>query len=643
MGTLAHNPAPVSDNKLTRTEYESLSAHYISSGAIGDVLYYDGTDIVTLPVGSNGQFLTLAAGIPAWTSSIPAGSFPLLAPDGSAVAPSYSFASATGSGLWKITGNILGVTIGGITYFALTGGELRNHATQSVSWSGGDPSSVAADVFLYRDAANVLAQRNSTTAQAHRIYNTFTDASNFERFEMAWGAGPVVALQTTQAGTGASRELILRTVGGAALSFWTTNTARWEIGGGNGHFLARTDNAYDIGASGATRPRDYYGAGKIRLTNNQDIQFRDNAGANWRSAMYLSTSDLLIIGGDGNNAQFGGRIRTVDGSAALPSYAFTTEPDCGFYVSNVNYVSASAGSADRWLFNTTEIRMIAGYQLGWSSNGSNVNSGAADLTLFRDAANTLAQRNGTTPQGSRIYNTWTNGANGEWLDIGWSSDVLYMQTIANGTGTLRSLVIRSGSILQFQAGGGAVAWQIAAAGHFTTSADNTYDIGASGATRPRSIYVGTQFLAPATTAVYSFAGDIDTGFGTPGADVANILTGGTQRVRFDVNGLHVASSINTRSVTNPTNSINIYNGTAPAGTLANGATFYAQAGEMWVMNAAGTPTQLSPHDPDGYWWFNSYTPKGKKLEIDVEKILRFVNDKYGLDMVRELEVAGALG
>src|SRR5687767_2897613 len=44
----------------------------------------------------------------------------------------------------------------------------------------------SSDVKLERDAANIFAQRNSTSAQALRIYNTFTDSSNYERFEIAW-------------------------------------------------------------------------------------------------------------------------------------------------------------------------------------------------------------------------------------------------------------------------------------------------------------------------------------------------------------------------------------------------------------------------------------------------------------------------
>lgn len=51
-----------------------------------------------------------------------------------------------------------------------------------LSW--GTTSSGAQDLFLLRDAANVLAQQNSTTAQTSRIYGTFTDASNYVRLAL---------------------------------------------------------------------------------------------------------------------------------------------------------------------------------------------------------------------------------------------------------------------------------------------------------------------------------------------------------------------------------------------------------------------------------------------------------------------------
>jgi hypothetical protein len=55
------------------------------------------------------------------------------------------------------------------------------------------------------------------------------------------------------------------------------------------------------------------------------------------------------------------------------------------------------------------------------------------------------------------------------------------------------------------------------------------------------------------------------------------------------------------------------------------------------MDAAGNATLFSPHDAEtNEWIFRSkHTPTGKVLKIDVERLLRFVNDHFGLDAVEE--------
>lgn len=75
---------------------------------------------------------------------------------------------------------------------------------------------VGGDVKLERDAANVLAQRNGTTAQKFYLYNTFTDASNYERGVIKYASNRLV-IGHEFAGTGANREVILTngSLGGA--------------------------------------------------------------------------------------------------------------------------------------------------------------------------------------------------------------------------------------------------------------------------------------------------------------------------------------------------------------------------------------------------------------------------------------------
>jgi len=64
------------------------------------------------------------------------------------------------------------------------------------------------DVFFDRDAANVLGLRNGATAQTLRLYNTFTDASNYERASLLWSSN-VAYLKPENAGTGSARLMIV--------------------------------------------------------------------------------------------------------------------------------------------------------------------------------------------------------------------------------------------------------------------------------------------------------------------------------------------------------------------------------------------------------------------------------------------------
>ena len=64
------------------------------------------------------------------------------------------------------------------------------------------------DTILARDAANIFAQRNSTNAQTKRIYNTYTDASNYERLNLSSNS-TAAYIQSENAGTGTARDLYL--------------------------------------------------------------------------------------------------------------------------------------------------------------------------------------------------------------------------------------------------------------------------------------------------------------------------------------------------------------------------------------------------------------------------------------------------
>lgn len=177
------------------------------------------------------------------------------------------FAGAvTGGGTFVITGS-------NSTYG--TNMTLAGNATLATGsgfyWSdSSNPFSGSIVLTLLKDANNTLAQRNGTTGQTFNLYETFTDASNYGRIQLQ-SSGPNYFFSTAgtrgAAGTGTNRSIIIDSGGGLALRMQNSNalqialndgTVYWSVSGGAGHFLAGTDNTYDIGASGATRPRTGY-------------------------------------------------------------------------------------------------------------------------------------------------------------------------------------------------------------------------------------------------------------------------------------------------------------------------------------------------------------------------------------------------
>lgn len=159
--------------------------------------------------------------------------------------------SATGSGTkllqrWAVGGTALAQMSNGGFFGAAAGVVAGNNG--GIGFASG-LSSATQDVYLGRDAADTLALRRSTNAQTFRVYNTYTDGSNYERGNVGW-IGNTYAIGTFSAGTGANRPI----------GFYTNSLARWAITA-DGHFLANDDNTYDIGASGSNRPRNLHLAG----------------------------------------------------------------------------------------------------------------------------------------------------------------------------------------------------------------------------------------------------------------------------------------------------------------------------------------------------------------------------------------------
>lgn len=176
-----------------------------------------------------------------------------------------------------------------------------------------------------------------------------------------------------------------------------------------------------------------------------------------------------------------GQQLAVNGNAAAPSYSFSTSSNTGWYLNAAESVSLGIVGVP-WLTLdgggvNSGIRVQADNVLAWTAGFS---TGSPDLILRRDAANTLAQRNGTAAQAFRVYNSYTDGANFERANIGWSANRLTLETAKAGTGLVRDLELAAGADIVFSEAGISERWKIKqTSGSFQPATSGTVGLGSN--------------------------------------------------------------------------------------------------------------------------------------------------------------------
>jgi hypothetical protein len=293
----------------------TLNASAIAAGTLPVVRGGSGVDGTALTTNRllkyNTNFVNSLLSDDGTNTTLTAGA--LRGPDGTAAAPTFSFNNQTTTGWYYASGTING-TIGGTKYFAFNSAAFYAPSLHF--------DAVADDVRLERDAANTLALRNSTNAQTFRVYNTYTDASNYERASLFWSSN-IFRLALESAGTGSARGLF---IDAATFGFRTNGgTTRWSIDS-SGHLVAGADNTYDIGASGATRPRTGYFGTSIEVASGGFRGASD--GARVDSAAFLTwlSRSRIASPSDGvitlsNNAQTDfSRLQFGGTTASFPAW-----------------------------------------------------------------------------------------------------------------------------------------------------------------------------------------------------------------------------------------------------------------------------------------------------------------------------------
>jgi len=114
--------------------------------------------------------------------------------------------------------------------------------------------------------ANTLALRNGTSAQTFRVYGTTSGGNaSFLSFYADPTGYTSIYNDTTGSGTFGSMFIVANAIRFQTGTSYAGRTARWQIND-SGHFIAETDNTYDIGAATTTRPRNVFIAGYEQMT-----------------------------------------------------------------------------------------------------------------------------------------------------------------------------------------------------------------------------------------------------------------------------------------------------------------------------------------------------------------------------------------
>jgi len=281
---------------------------------------------------------------------------------------------------------------------------------------------------------------------------------------------------------------IKRSNAGAAVLYGDANTTTITIGGGASNTLIT------IGGSGITA--DFPSGSTVDLTGATVTGF---------AASGAGSFGFLNVGASTTAAVADGDLASGDGTRSM----FWDASDSRLEVAH-----------------TTSTRSLVRIRSGAGSSTFSM------LDLITDNGGTL--RGGDLTAWSSTYSTVST------YDLPSSISLNASSSATNGLG-LNTFAAAPIKFYTNTGGAGGLRWQINSAGHMLAGTDNTYDIGASGATRPRTIYARTGLVAQgATNSVTLADGSLTQNAGTfvvvATAGVLQVRAGGANPIELNTNG-----------------------------------------------------------------------------------------------------------
>ena len=234
-------------------------------------------------------------------------------------------------------------------------------------------------------------------------------------------------------------------------------------------------NVTDTASAAGSLLMDLQVGGTSRFSVRKDGRIL--AGSVGLELIFSAAEKALTVGGGGVN--FGG-IRHITGSSVT-------------LLSGSSYSTTHA--ADAVLNGALGL-------VGWHSSTYSFQNLTPDLALYRDAANTLAQRNGANnPQAFNLYNTYTDANNFERLAIKWVSNVLLIDAEKGTTGTQRHIKIGLANTGVGLSNGTATGVYSVACGNSGASGNYTFAAGESSASGGGSVAIGRNASAEGSNSI----------------------------------------------------------------------------------------------------------------------------------------------
>lgn len=198
----------------------------------------------------------------------------------------------------------------------VTASQLNTHVRDNLSYIKGGATIDGTTTISASLATWAFVLQNTNAAQWTGL--TLEDSSGSVRVWARWHNASFVGNNNFGVAGASTAEiaanggpLYLGTFTSDALNFAVAGARKWQINT-SGHLLTDTDNAVDIGASGATRPRSIYvgtalaigtnpaAGGLVRLPNNAVLTWRNAANSGDVSAISVNTNNDIAFNPGGS-------------------------------------------------------------------------------------------------------------------------------------------------------------------------------------------------------------------------------------------------------------------------------------------------------------------------------------------------------